>query len=64
MQYVYVLKSKKDCKLYAGCTNNTRKRSNEHNEGKVISRKGHGPFGLLCDEASLDEKMPFGVKNI
>jgi len=59
MHYVYVLKSKKDGKWYTGCTGNIRKRFNEHNEGKVISTKGRGPFDLIYYEASLDEKDAF-----
>jgi putative endonuclease len=59
MYYVYVLKSKKDSRWYTGCTNNLRKRFNEHIEEKVISAKGRGPFELIYYEASLSEKDAF-----
>jgi len=35
MHYVYVLKSKNDNNLYIGCTDDLRKRVDEHNSGKT-----------------------------
>ena len=52
MYYIYVLKSLKDGKLYAGHTNNLIKRFKEHNTGKGISTKKPRPFRLLYYEAS------------
>jgi len=52
MHYVYVLKSSKDGKFYTGCTEDLRKCFKDHNDGKVISTKGRGPFELVYYEAS------------
>lgn len=52
MFYVYVLKSKKDGKLYIGHTNNIVERLKEHNHGLVPSTKPRAPFVLLYFEAS------------
>jgi putative endonuclease len=54
MHYVYVLRSIKDKKMYTGCTKDLRKRFSEHNNGKVPSTKGRGPFELIYYEAWLD----------
>lgn len=59
MHYVYVLKSKKDKKMYTGCTNDLRKRFSEHNNGKVPSTKGRGSFELIYFEASLNVEDAF-----
>ena len=59
MHYVYVLKSTQDGKLYAGCTEDLRKRFREHNDGKVSSTKGRGPFELIYYEASFDRTDAF-----
>ncbi len=59
MQYVYVLRSNKDGKWYTGCTDNLQKRFSEHNDGKVDSTKGRGPFELIYCEASLSSEDAF-----
>jgi putative endonuclease len=51
MQYVYVLKSLKDEKLYVGHTNDLRRRFKEHNTGRVDCTKNRIPFTLLYYEA-------------
>lgn len=51
MYYVYILKSKKDNKLYVGKTKDLRRRFSEHNSGRVISIKNRTPFKLLFYEA-------------
>lgn len=51
MYYLYILKSKKDNKLYIGSTNDLRRRLLEHNEGKVQSTKSRRPFELRYYEA-------------
>lgn len=56
MFYTYVLKSKKDGKLYTGYTNNLRKRFKEHNDGKSTYTKGRGPYELIYYEACLNEE--------
>ena len=59
MQYVYVLKSTKYGKWYTGCAEDLRKRFCDHNEGKVLSTKGRGPFEMIYYEASLNAKDAF-----
>jgi putative endonuclease len=59
MYYVYILLSKKDKKLYTGCTNDLRKRFNLHNSGKVVSTKNRGPFTLIYYEACLNRGDAF-----
>ncbi len=51
MFYVYILKSKKDNKLYIGSTNNLKRRIVEHLSGKVISAKNRIPLELIYYEA-------------
>ena len=53
--YTYVLRSKKDERFYTGSTNNLRKRFKEHNDNKVFSTKGRGPFELVYYEASVNK---------
>jgi len=59
MKYVYVLRSAKDGKWYTGCTEDLRKRFSDHNDGKVSSTKGRGPFELIYFEASLNSEDAF-----
>ncbi len=56
MFYVYVLKSRKDGKLYKGSTNDLRKRFKQHNENKSIWTKNKGPWDLIYYEACLNEE--------
>lgn len=49
--FTYVLRSKKDSKLYTGCTRQLQKRLDEHNLGYNLSTKGRGPFELIYFEA-------------
>lgn len=51
MFYVYVLKSKRDEKLYVGHTDNLKRRITEHNSGKVNSTKPRRPLELIYYEA-------------
>lgn len=53
--YTYILKSKKDGKLYTGLTKDLRKRLLEHNSGKSTYTKGRGPFKVIYYEACLEE---------
>lgn len=53
--YVYILKSKSDGKWYTGCTNDLRKRFNQHREGKVASTKDRLPVELIYYEMCLDQ---------
>ncbi len=55
MYYIYVIKSKKDGKMYTGFSNDLRKRLWQHDNGKSTYTKGRGPFSLIYYEASLDQ---------
>jgi putative endonuclease len=56
MENVYVLRSRKDGKLYIGLTNNLDRRIDEHNSGKVPSTKGRRPLELVYFESYRDRK--------
>lgn len=56
MYYTYVLKSIKDQMLYTGYTSDLRKRFNDHNQARVFSTKGRGPFTLIYYEACLNQQ--------
>ncbi|MBU1015322.1 GIY-YIG nuclease family protein [Patescibacteria group bacterium] len=56
MFYVYILKSKRDHKLYVGSTNDLRRRFAEHNKGQVRSTKSRAPFELRYYEAYFSEE--------
>jgi putative endonuclease len=53
--YTYILKSKKDGRIYTGYTQDLRKRLNQHNKGLSTYTKGRGPFILVYYEACLAE---------
>ena len=55
--YTYVLKSKKDDKLYIGSTSNLSRRFQEHNEGKVKSTSYRCPLELIYYEAYKEEEI-------
>jgi putative endonuclease len=54
--YTYILKSKKDGKMYTGFTKDLRKRLLQHNSGKSTHTKGRGPFEVIYYEACLLEE--------
>jgi len=54
--YVYVLKNKTDNEFYTGCTNNLRKRFNQHNEGMVTATKKRLPMELICHEMCQNQE--------
>lgn len=56
MFYTYVLRSKKDNKLYIGLSRDLRKRMSRHNEGLVPSTKDRRPLELVYYEACLSEE--------
>ncbi|PIS42046.1 MAG: excinuclease ABC subunit C [Candidatus Kerfeldbacteria bacterium CG08_land_8_20_14_0_20_40_16] len=56
MYYLYLLKSKKDKRLYIGFTNNLKRRLKQHNRGEVISTKGRRPLELVYYEAYSSKK--------
>ena len=55
MFYVYILKSRKDSKLYFGYTNNLVKRIEEHKKGLNFSTKFRLPFKLIYFEGCRNE---------
>ncbi|MDO8668611.1 MAG: GIY-YIG nuclease family protein [bacterium] len=56
MYYTYVLRSKKDRKLYTGFTENLKLRFEQHQKGLVESTKLRWPFELIYYEACLSKK--------
>ena len=55
MFYTYIIRSKKNNKLYTGSTNDLRKRFKQHNQGKSTWTKSRGPWEIIYYEASLNE---------
>ena len=55
MFYVYVLESKRNGRLYAGYTEDLKKRMEEHNQGKNVSTKPATPWECIYYEACLNE---------
>ncbi|RJQ24682.1 GIY-YIG nuclease family protein [Candidatus Parcubacteria bacterium] len=55
MFYTYVLKSKRDDKLYVGHSDNLKNRIQKHNKGLVKSTKDRRPLQLMYYEACLNE---------
>ncbi|MFA5022595.1 MAG: GIY-YIG nuclease family protein [Patescibacteria group bacterium] len=51
MFYVYVIKSRKDNKLYIGYSSDLKKRLESHNKGGVKSTKSRVNFDLIYYEA-------------
>jgi len=64
MYYLYLLKSKKDKRLYIGFTNNLKRRLKQHNRGEVISTKGRRPLELVYYEAYSSKKDAMREKNL
>ena len=56
MYYVYILKSKRDNKLYIGYSANLKKRFSEHQSGQVTSTRPRKPFELIFYEAYKNSK--------
>lgn len=54
MYYTYVLRSKKDGKLYCGYTHDLAGRFELHQKGAVPSTATRRPFDLIYYEASTD----------
>ena len=55
MFYTYVLRSKKDNKLYIGHSDDLKKRIVKHNKGLVLSTKYRRPLELVYYKACLNE---------
>jgi len=56
MEFVYILRSEKDRKLYIGLTNNLTRRLEEHNTGRVFSTKGRKPMKIVRVEEYSNRK--------
>ncbi|MBI2061335.1 MAG: GIY-YIG nuclease family protein [Nitrospirae bacterium] len=48
--YVYLLRSRATDKFYIGCTNNLRRRLEEHSRGKSVTTKRMRPLELIYFE--------------
>ena len=57
--FVYILISKKDYKLYVGCTTDLDKRLKDHNSGKVSATKRRRPFEMIYNEEFLNKVDAF-----
>jgi len=55
MQYVYVLLSLKDSRLYTGYTEDLKQRIAAHTLGKVSTTKNRRPMKLVYYEACLEQ---------
>lgn len=56
MNYVYVLKSKKDGLFYTGFTDDLKRQVTEHNLGLQESTKNRVPLELIYYEGCLNKK--------
>jgi len=59
MYFVYILKSKKNNKLYIGCTDNLNKRLQEHNKGLSQATKPYIPWISVYYEAYLSQREAY-----
>lgn len=57
--FIYILFSKKDNKLYVGCTTDLEQRLIDHNSGKVSSTKSRRPFEMIYSEEYADKAEAF-----
>jgi len=56
---VYILYSKKDKKLYVGCTSNLKNRIKRHESGQVEATKHRRPILLVHDEIFENKSEAF-----
>lgn len=56
MYYFYVLRFKRNGKLYKGLTNDLKRRIAEHNSGKSSFTSKNGKFDLIFYEAYISKK--------
>ncbi len=56
MFYTYVLRSKKDQKLYVGFTDNLKNRLEKHNKGLSLATRNRLPVELGYYEASVSKE--------
>ena len=56
---MYILYSKKDKKLYTGCTNNIEKRITAHNAGRVAATQNRRPLVIIHTEVFANKAEAF-----
>ncbi|MEK7664116.1 MAG: GIY-YIG nuclease family protein [Patescibacteria group bacterium] len=56
MYWIYILKNKKNDKLYIGSTPNLKKRIKEHNDAKSKSTKADLPWIIVYTEGYLSKQ--------
>ena len=59
MYFVYIIKSRKSGKFYIGCTNNLRRRIEEHNNGLSQATKPYVPWQIMYYEAYRSGKEAY-----
>ena len=59
MWHVYIIQSKKNSKYYIGCSNNYKRRLNEHNLGQNLSTKSFRPWELIHLESFKDQQEAY-----
>lgn len=59
MNYLYILKSDKDRKMYIGATKDLKKRLSVHNAGKIVSTHLRKLLKLINYEAFLNKGDAF-----
>jgi putative endonuclease len=57
--FIYILISKKDNKMYVGCTTDLEQRLVDHNSGKVSATKNRRPFEIIYSEKYTDKAEAF-----
>lgn len=57
--FVYILYSKKDKRLYVGCTSNLDKRIAKHKKGQVIATRNRRPLILIYSEKIQNKSDAF-----
>jgi putative endonuclease len=55
LYYVYILRSKKDGKLYVGFSTDLKKRFKYHSEGRCVATRHRRPLALIYYEAYSNE---------
>ena len=63
MFFTYILKSKKDSKLYIGYARDLKKRFKEHNSGLVESTRSRKPFSLVYYESYVSKQDAVKCEN-
>jgi len=59
MYSIYILLSKKDGKLYVGCTSDLNERVVRHNNGHVNATRNRRPLELIYTEEYIDKSEAF-----